>query len=286
MTDHGTSPSLDPIRIQRLIGDVDALITRVDALDIEMVVQTSQTVIALQASIRATLAQCFGKGTAVYEAFRFAGDLHVGGNWRGANRRVLEDLREEAQVNINRSLHQLREVQLMLRRDLVEVEQRIQSAERSGSRTGALSTSVFVVHGHDGAARKDVTLFLERLGFTPIVLSEQASLGGTVIEAIEANRDVGFAVVLLTPDDLGRSKTEEDLKFRARQNVVLELGYFMAHLSRQNICLLKSGKVEMPSDVAGMVWVPMAEDSDWKGKLADNLEKVGHTIDWKLVRRL
>jgi predicted nucleotide-binding protein len=286
MTDHATSPSLDPIRIRRLIGDVDALITRVDALDIEMVVQTSQTVVALQASIRATLAQCFGKGTPVYDAFRFAGDLYVSGDWRGANRRVLEDLREEAEKNINRALHQLREVQLMLPRDLAEAEQRLQSAERSSSRSSPLSTSVFVVHGHDSDARKDVALFLERLGFTPIVLSEQASQGGTVIEAIEANRDVGFAVVLLTPDDVGRSNREERLQSRARQNVVLELGYFMAHLSRKNICLLKSGELEIPSDIAGMLWVPMEEDSGWKGKLAENLEKVGHTINWKTVRRL
>lgn len=86
---------------------------------------------------------------------------------------------------------------------------------------------VFIVHGHDTEAKETVARFLQRLGLEPIILHEQANEGRTVIEKIEIFSDVGFAVVLLTPDDLGAEKADPvKLKARARQNVVLELGYF------------------------------------------------------------
>ena len=58
-----------------------------------------------------------------------------------------------------------------------------------------------------------------------------------MIEKVEANSDVGFAVVLLTPDDEGRKKgTELELESRVRQNVLLELGYFIGRLGREKVC--------------------------------------------------
>lgn len=99
-----------------------------------------------------------------------------------------------------------------------------------------LSNLVFIVHGHDAEARETVARFLGNIGFEPIILHEQASRGRTVIEKGEAHSDVGFAVVLLTPDDMGRSVTETDLEPRARQNVLLELGYFIAKLGRDRVC--------------------------------------------------
>lgn len=101
------------------------------------------------------------------------------------------------------------------------------------------SDRIFIVHGHDAAARESVARFLENLGFEAVILHEQANRGRTVIEKVEANSDVGFAVVLLTPDDLGRGISEADLEPRARQNVLLELGYFIGRLGRENVCALK-----------------------------------------------
>lgn len=144
------------------------------------------------------------------------------------------------------------------------------------------SNKVFIVHGHDGEARETVARYLGKIGFEPIILHEQANRGKTVIEKVEANSDVSFAVVLLTPDDEGCAKggTPEP---RVRQNVLLELGYFIALLGRENVCALKRGTVEIPSDFAGVLWEPMDSNDGWKTKLARELQAAGHSIDWNKV---
>lgn len=148
-----------------------------------------------------------------------------------------------------------------------------------------LGKRIFIVHGHDGEARETVARFLGNIGFQPIILHEQASRGRTVIEKVEANADVGFAVVLLTPDDLGKARNADHLEPRARQNVLLELGYFMARLGRENVCALKKGHVEIPSDFAGVVWEEMDDRGGWKTSLARELQAAGHDIDWNAVMR-
>ena len=90
------------------------------------------------------------------------------------------------------------------------------------------SKKVFIVHGHDEAAKESVARFLEKLKLEPIILHEQPNSGRTLIEKFEVYADVGFAVVLLTPDDVGSPASEAragSMKHRARQNVILELGY-------------------------------------------------------------
>lgn len=141
------------------------------------------------------------------------------------------------------------------------------------------SNKVFIVHGHDGEARETVARYLYKLGFEPVILHEQANQGRTVIEKIEANRDVGFAVVLLTPDDVGRSVKEDEMKPRARQNVLLELGYFICHLGRDRVCTLRRGSVDIPSDFAGVVWENMDDGNGWKMALARELRAAGHEVD-------
>jgi predicted nucleotide-binding protein len=143
----------------------------------------------------------------------------------------------------------------------------------------ALSRKVFVVHGHDEAAREKIARFLERLDFTPIILHEQASRGRTVIEKVEAHSDVGFAVVLLTPDDEGCEKGGTP-RPRARQNVVLELGYFLGRLGRDYVCPLKRGEIEIPSDFEGVVYIPFDNSGGWKQALGRELEDAGFKIDW------
>lgn len=148
-----------------------------------------------------------------------------------------------------------------------------------------MSNKVFIVHGHDGEARETVARFLGNIGFEPIILNEQANKGRTIIEKVEANADVGFAVVLLTPDDFGRAKDDADLEPRARQNVLLELGYFMARLGRDKVCALRKGNVSIPSDFAGVVWEVMDDTGGWKQKLARELVAAGHIVDWNKVMR-
>lgn len=147
------------------------------------------------------------------------------------------------------------------------------------------SNRVFIVHGHDGEARESVARFLAQVGLEPVILHEQANRGRTIIEKVETHGDVGFAVVLLTPDDEGRAHGSEELEPRARQNVLLELGYFLARLGRENVCTFKRGTLEIPSDFAGVVWSAMDNNGAWKQELAKELAATGYEIDWNRVMR-
>jgi len=142
---------------------------------------------------------------------------------------------------------------------------------------------VFVVHGHDEASKQSVSRFLENLGFEAIILHEQANRGQTIIEKLESNSDVGFAVVLLTPDDEGNTKGEAPQP-RARQNVILELGYFLARLGRSRVMALVRDEVEIPSDYP-VVYQPMTNDGGWKQALANELIVAGFDIDWNIAMK-
>jgi predicted nucleotide-binding protein len=130
------------------------------------------------------------------------------------------------------------------------------------------SRKVFVVHGHDEGALHGVARFLEQLRLEAIVLREQADQGRTIIEKFEALAgEVGFAVVLLTPDDLVAPAATSSQVSRARQNVILELGYFVGRVGRGQACLLRKGDVEIPSDLYGVIYTDLDAADGWKLKL-------------------
>jgi predicted nucleotide-binding protein len=160
----------------------------------------------------------------------------------------------------------------------------ISEATTLSTKTGPAARKVFVVHGHDDGARESVARFLEKLGFEAIILHEQASQGRTIIEKVEAHSDVGFAVVLLTPDDEGNAKGQPT-RPRARQNVILELGYFLGQLGRSRVMALKQGDVELPSDFGGVVYEPYTTGGAWKSALGRELQAAGFEIDWNLVMK-
>ena len=147
-------------------------------------------------------------------------------------------------------------------------------------------SKVFIVHGHDDAAKSEAARFVENLGFKAIILHEQASLGDTIIEKIEKNSNVGFAIVLYTPCDEGAPKGKKDhLKPRARQNVVFEHGYLMAKIGRKNVCPLVKGDLETPTDISGIVYTPMDEGDGWKLAVADEMEACGYKVDRSKIKR-
>lgn len=149
----------------------------------------------------------------------------------------------------------------------------------SGAKDPNQGRRVFVVHGHDNEMKEAVARFLERLDFQPIILHEQASGGDTIIEKFERNSDVRYAVVLLSPDDSGSQKDKSaEPQPRARQNVVLELGYFIGRLGRPRVCPLVRQPLELPSDFHGVVYVPF-DGEDWKIHLVKELKHLGFTID-------
>ena len=142
------------------------------------------------------------------------------------------------------------------------------------------SNKIFIVHGRDHNLLTQVENALMKLGLDPIVLQEQANNEKTIIEKIEECTDVGFGIVLYTPCDEGRLKSEDGkLKPRARQNVVLEHGYLMGKLGRERVCCLVSDDVEFPSDIQGVVYTSAKNVGQWKYDLAKELKAAGFDID-------
>lgn len=138
---------------------------------------------------------------------------------------------------------------------------------------------VFIVHGHNEIAKQSVARTLESVGLTPIILAEQPDKGRTVIEKFEKEgNNVGFAVVLLTADDKGRKNKARTMQSRARQNVVFEMGYFMALLGRERVMLLLQPGVEEPSDLKGVVYTPLDKDGAWKYRLVKELREHGYCV--------
>jgi predicted nucleotide-binding protein len=156
------------------------------------------------------------------------------------------------------------------------------SPTQSVPAAASLARKVFIVHGHAGEPREAVARFLDRMDLEPIILHEQANQGNTIIEKFETHADVGFAIVLLTPDDFGGACGGAQHP-RARQNVILDLGYFIGRLKRGRVCALKAGDIELPSDILGVVWTAYDVGGAWKIALAKELQAAGYEIDWNKV---
>ena len=144
---------------------------------------------------------------------------------------------------------------------------------------------IFVVYGHDDIAKTQLEALLRRWDLEPVILDQEASCGQTIIEKLESCIDtVGYAIVLATPDDEGKAKTDTQNKKRVRQNVVLELGMFLAKLGRNKVAiLLKEDKdFEKPSDIQGLIYIPFQTKVDEVSiSLIKELAKQGYVIDNK-----
>ncbi len=147
---------------------------------------------------------------------------------------------------------------------------------------------VFIVHGHDHESRDIVADFVKKLGLTATILDKEPNKGGTIIEKFEqCANESDFAIVLMTPDDVAAPvkngtdpkvanffsylnlcwslfKNGTYLKYRPRQNVTFELGYFCGSIGRERVCILHKGNLELPSDIQGIVYVPMGDDGEWQ----------------------
>ncbi len=143
------------------------------------------------------------------------------------------------------------------------------------------SIQVFIVHGLDELAKLDMASFITSLGLEPIILHMQASSGMTIIEKIEAYSNVGFAVVLYTPCDIGARRGELNFVQRARQNVVFEHGYLIAKLGRSRVTALVKGSVETPNDISGVVYINFDDEGSWKSELVKEMKSAGYNVGKK-----
>jgi hypothetical protein len=141
---------------------------------------------------------------------------------------------------------------------------------------GTISHNVFVVHGHDEAAKVAVTGFLEDMKLNAIVLEREPNIGSyTIMEKfLHYSSSAVYAVVLLTADDANG---------HPRPNVLFEFGYFVGKLGRDHVCLLKGKGVEMPSDLHGVLYIELDSNAVWE-RIAREMKRAGLRIDLNLMR--
>lgn len=142
---------------------------------------------------------------------------------------------------------------------------------------------IFIVHGHNEEMKQAVARTIGILDLEPIILHEQPNEGlKTIIEKFEKySSDASFAIVLLSPDDKGCTVDAfpNAAKLRSRQNVILELGYFMGKLGRERVFALYKGSnnFELPSDIRGTIYAQY--DNKWQFELVRELKACGYKVD-------
>lgn len=156
-----------------------------------------------------------------------------------------------------------------------------QEMEDTEVQTAYDNKKVFIVHGHDHQLLDEVKLLLFQIGLKPIVLMDEVNAGRTIIEKLEDATDVGFAIVLYTGCDEGRKKGSSSLRDRARQNVIFEHGYLCAKLGRNRVVALNNDDIEIPSDLAGILYIPHSSP-DWKMNLMREMQNAG--LDFSLTK--
>ena len=260
-------------KLRRRIQEVDGLASGVRFDDAR--VRTAET------NIRESVREVFGSASPEFHDHQYHEIWHGGYN--------MNDNDSDRQ---NKFLHGVVDTKTMLegligrleekRVDLLTASPAVQGVAVGNApvTTHVDNQSVFLVHGHDEAAKHTTARFLEQLHLRAVILSERPDEGRTVIEKFERNSDVGFAVVLMTPDDMGYQRGMEDQpRPRARQNVILELGYFVGRLTRARVAVLYKGSVELPSDYHGVIYIQMDEGDGWKLRLAKELKHANMDVD-------
>ena len=151
-------------------------------------------------------------------------------------------------------------------------------------KTGQSSNrKIFVVYGHDEIAKTQLEALLRRWDLEPIILDQQITSGQTIMEKLEeCSKDIGYAIVLATPDDEGKSVKSDKMQKRVRQNVVLELGMFLSKLGRDKVAILlkEADDFEKPSDIHGLIYIPFQNKVDEVIiSLVREMTKQGYKID-------
>lgn len=132
---------------------------------------------------------------------------------------------------------------------------------------------IFIVHGHDNEMKEAVARLITNAGLTPVILHEQPDQGRTIIEKLEVHAEVDYAVALFSPDD--KCIVERKTVWRARQNVIFELGFFLGRLGRSRVTVLHRGKVDVLSDFQGVLRKPYDPGGAWRQELLKELESAG-----------
>jgi hypothetical protein len=268
--------SLTRGEIDRGIVKLRRRIEEVRALDPRAVPFDDARIDTVEANIRETIRDVFGPNSPEFHDHQYHRIWHGGMN-----------LGDGAGVRQAKFAAGIPQTATMLEGLIARLEERRDDAALdvapgfpSRSPVSAGGRTVFVVHGRDEAAKEAVGRFLEKLDLKAVILHEQPNKGRTLIEKFEGHADVDFAVVLLTPDDEGHAAdAPAATRPRARQNVILELGYFIGRLGRSRVCALHKGGMELPSDFDGVVYLSMDDPQGWRLLLAREIKAAGVDVD-------
>jgi predicted nucleotide-binding protein len=237
---------------------------------------------AIKVSIEQTLEEIFGAYSTEYQRYSPAavfrgGPLVIGGGHRIDHRPYYEKCRVASIALLEGAVQSLIERKADLGHS---VQNEGSTAEEMEAE---FSSKVFVVHGRDGQHRETVARFLEQLGLEAVILHEQPNRGRALITKFqEVAADIGFAIVLMTPDDIGGiGDGSSEQKPRARQNVIFELGFFIGALGPERVAALIGNEVERPSDFEGVVYIPI--ESEWRLPLCRELRAAGYDVDLNKV---
>ncbi len=197
--------------------------------------------------------------------------------WKGDKSDVIQKFQNKfsCQKNILLSIKhlELEESELKERRKVEKLEE--------------YSERVFIIHGHDEGMKESVARLLEKLGLEPVILHEEPNEGKTIIEKFEKYSDVGFAIALFSPDDRGYSIKEGkgSIKPRARQNVIIETGYFFGKLGRNKVAILykEQEDFEFPTDYEGVIYIPYDSKDAWKLEILKEMSSQGYSLDANLL---
>lgn len=231
---------------------------------------------------KTVLTQAFTDATVAkeYDPPAGFGSIAMSQDYR-SKEQILQEQLGDMKATLDRRVRRLRSI-----RDRLDVfdEDQGPTAAVGPANEPQVGQRVFLVHGHDGGLKHEAARTIQQLtGLDPIILHEQTDSRRTIIEKFEAHAaDVGAAVVLLTPDDEGRVRSttgESELMARARQNVVYELGWFDGRLGRGRVVALYVEGIELPSDLAGILYIAIDKGEAWKLRLGRELRAAGIKAD-------
>jgi predicted nucleotide-binding protein len=276
----GTSPpqpasrQMTPDELDRGIKRLERRLAEVSAFDPRKLdpIDPRSTTRPVEGSIESAISETFGPGTIEYIRFRSAAHF----DWPLViGRDIPHQQKIEHVSRAKQRAIQLLTAAIDLLKDRLDDHQAQSSGTLAPKSLTPRSNRIFIVHGRDNETKESIARFVTRLGLEPVILHEQANKGRTIIEKFrEEAADIGFAVVLMTPDD----ETAEGT-MRARQNVILELGFFLGQLGNAKVAALVKGDVETPSDFDGVLYVQVDESGAWRFMVAKELKAAGYEVD-------
>lgn len=277
-----TQANLSIQQMRDALPKIDRRLDELNNFDVGSVTKYGDAkVSAIEQKLDSFLVATFGSDTVEYDRYRWIAHIMPMTFWPDM---TAYDVQKGVSEGLESSKAQLEGMKSLFLEEIENQSEDVAAVEVTSPVTA--STDVFIVHGHDDNLKNQVARLIEGFGLRPIILHEQPNGGKTIIEKFEEHSaKAGFAIALLTPDDIGGSASKPELQnSRARQNVILEQGYFFGKLGRARVCALYVEGVELPSDLSGILYIKQDEVGTWKYQIAKEMKAAGLPVDLNLVQ--